>query len=46
MQFLRTKDGLERLLMQSIAREAQKIQDDVALYRAQVQANEIAKLFK
>ena len=46
MRFLRTKDGLERIVMQLVAREALDLQREEDLRRAQVQANEIAKLFK
>lgn len=46
MRFLRTKDSLERILMQLVAHEALGLQREMDLHRAQVQANEIAKLFK
>lgn len=46
MRFLRTKDNLERVLMQAIATKAFEIERELVLYRAQIQANEIARLFK
>jgi len=46
MRFLKTKDGMERLVMQLIAQEAHRIRQREDLHRAQVQANEIGRLFR
>lgn len=40
------KDPTERIVMQKVAFEARELMKKLDLERAQVQANEIAKLFK
>jgi len=46
MRFLRTKDQTERIVMQKVAFEARELQKKLDLERAQIQANEIGRLFK
>jgi hypothetical protein len=46
MRFLRTKDQTERIVMQKVAFEVRELQKKLDLERAQVQAQEIGRLFK